>query len=382
MAGTGRDTAADQDGDLTSLPRSSSRSRAGLVVGVVAVLAVGAVAGWTLRTLLAPPPDVLAAPDYTVVTAQEGTVGRSFQLNVSARWTPEAVLAGQAVGVVTSRELADGDTVRAGDVLLTVDLRPVVAAEGPVPAFRDLASGVRGEDVAQLQRMLADLGYYGGPVDGIFGGGVDAAVRAWQRDLGVEPDGLVQRGDIVFVPRLPARLALDPALTVGMGLTGGESMVQVLPQSPVLTIFLPEGQAQLVAPGVAVEIPREGGGVWQAVIAEVRREGEAGVPVAVLVGVGDEPICGDECDEVPIVEETLLPSVIHVVPEVSGVTVPAAAVVTTAEGDTAVVLESGELRPVTVVASASGVAVVEGLEVGERVRAPGALPSADGDEDR
>src|SRR5690606_33887002 len=127
-----------------------------------------------------------------------------------------------------------------------------------------------------------------------------------------------------------------------------------------------------------VEIARGKGHAWQAVIAEIRRETEEGLPVAVLASVGDEPISGDECDPVARVEQTLLPSVIHVVPEVSGVTVPAAAVVTTADGDTAVVLESGEVRPVTVVASASGVAVVEGIEVGERIRAPGALPSAAG----
>jgi hypothetical protein len=55
------------------------------------------------------------------------------------------------------------------------------------------------------------------------------------------------------------------------------------------------------------------------------------------------------------------------------VLVPAAALATTADGQAVVVLESGELQQVSVVASASGMAIVEGLGEGQLVRTPGRL---------
>jgi len=49
----------------------------------------------------------------------------------------------------------------------------------------------QGPEVAQLQTRLKELGLYGGPIDGDFGGGTDAAVRAFQRSKGLDVDGQV-----------------------------------------------------------------------------------------------------------------------------------------------------------------------------------------------
>lgn len=325
--------------------------------------------------MLAPAPDLLESPEYTLVTAEQGTVGQSLRLNVSAQWSPQRVLANQAVGTVTSLVLDSGAEAEPGDAVYTVDLRPVAVATGAVPAFRDLGFGAEGQDVRQLQQLLRSTGYEVGTPDGRFGTTVDRAVRAWQRDLGVESDGVVRRGDIVFVPDLPTRLALDPELVVGAAVAGGERAVQVLPDTPRFTITLPDNQARMVSPGMAVEIPRDGGEAWLAEVTENRPAEEGASPVATLAGREDAPVCRDECDQVPVGQEVLLPSLIHIVPEESGVTVPAAALVTTASGDTAVVRPSGELQPVEVVASASGLAVVEGVEAGEQVRTPGKIPA-------
>lgn len=58
------------------------------------------------------------------------------------------------------------------------------------PAGIDLRVGSRGPAVAQLQRDLTRLGY---PLaaDGVFGPKTDAAVRRFQRDRGLTPDGIV-----------------------------------------------------------------------------------------------------------------------------------------------------------------------------------------------
>lgn len=54
-----------------------------------------------------------------------------------------------------------------------------------------LRRGDRGAPVFDLQRRLEALGYPPGPIDGIFGPRTEAAVRAFQRDAGMVPDGIV-----------------------------------------------------------------------------------------------------------------------------------------------------------------------------------------------
>lgn len=368
--------ATHDGGSATSLSRRVGwarlgRARTGWALGVVltvVIVLIALVAGWTLRALLAPAPDVVGSQDYTIIAAQQQTVSQTIQLQTTARWAATSTVRSQATGVVTSVDLDEGAAATHGDVLFTVDLRPVVVAEGDVPAFRDLSRGDDGEDVTQLQELLTQTGHYTGAVDGHFGTGLYWAVRAWQRDHGLAQDGRVRRGDLVFVPRLPARLAPGEGLEVGA--TGGGHAVRVLEDSPQFTIALPEGQARMVDAGMAVDIHPPEGETWRATVDEIRRQ-ESGETEAVLTGTDDEPICGDACEDVPVSEEVLLPSEIQVVPEVSGVTVPVPAVVTDADGDTVVVHASGERQPVTVVASASGDAVVEGLAAGTRVRVPG-----------
>lgn len=342
------------------------------LVGLVVALAIGATAGaWAGDVLLRSPPDVLDSPDFTVVEAEAGTVERSFRLNASAEWQSSPVAANLAAGTVTSIDHSVGKPAEPGDILFRVDLRPVVVAEGSVPAFRELSQGARGDDVAQLQALLIELGYYVGEPTGHFTSGVSWAVKAWQRDLGVEADGVVRSGDIVFLPELPVRLVLDDEVAVGRVLAGGEPVVLQLDEVPSFTISLPDGHAQSVQVGQYVEVEHDRG-VWDAEITAVAAEGEADSSSATLRSPeGDGPLCDDECDAIPLGEPVLLPSRIHVVPETSGVTVPTAAIVTDASGATGVLDEAGQFTPAELIESASGMAVVEGIDAGTRVRVPG-----------
>ncbi|ADL08227.1 peptidoglycan-binding domain-containing protein [Thermosediminibacter oceani] len=56
---------------------------------------------------------------------------------------------------------------------------------------RTLRRGMRGKDVAELQTKLQALGYYMGPIDGIFGRLTEMAVRRLQRDNNIRVDGIV-----------------------------------------------------------------------------------------------------------------------------------------------------------------------------------------------
>jgi len=51
--------------------------------------------------------------------------------------------------------------------------------------------GSVGEEVSRIQEKLATLGLYTGKVDGAFGGGTEAAVTAFQKANGLDPDGAV-----------------------------------------------------------------------------------------------------------------------------------------------------------------------------------------------
>ena len=48
-----------------------------------------------------------------------------------------------------------------------------------------------GTDVAVLQAILTARGYYIGPLDGLFGDALDAAVRKFQLEHDLDPDGVV-----------------------------------------------------------------------------------------------------------------------------------------------------------------------------------------------
>lgn len=51
--------------------------------------------------------------------------------------------------------------------------------------------GSKGEEVKRIQERLKELGYYRGPIDGEFGGGTYAAVKAFQRAKKITADDMV-----------------------------------------------------------------------------------------------------------------------------------------------------------------------------------------------
>lgn len=54
-----------------------------------------------------------------------------------------------------------------------------------------LRIGARGREVKAIQEVLTDCGYYRGPIDLIYGGGTQSAIKCFQRDKGLPPTGEV-----------------------------------------------------------------------------------------------------------------------------------------------------------------------------------------------
>src|SRR3954469_15882883 len=64
-----------------------------------------------------------------------------------------------------------------------------------------------GDDVAELQQRLLDMGFDCDRVDGIFGAGTEAALREFQRNVGIPPDGTCGPLTLKMLDRLVPRAA-------------------------------------------------------------------------------------------------------------------------------------------------------------------------------
>jgi hypothetical protein len=70
--------------------------------------------------------------------------------------------------------------------------------------------GSKGPEVARIQRRLQELGNYLGPIDGIFGGGTEAAIRTFQQSAHLGVDGRV--GGQTWATLFPGTSIAAPAI--------------------------------------------------------------------------------------------------------------------------------------------------------------------------
>ncbi|MFD9411100.1 peptidoglycan-binding protein [Streptomyces sp. NPDC059989] len=191
----------------SSAPASAAEAdRSGLargrrvVLGVVAGAALMAVGGLLATAVVKSPAQVAAEtgpPVQGPLTAEverrvlaqtvvmRGTVVADQSIEVSPQ--PRS---GEGAGtpVVTKLPLKAGDAVAAGQLLAEVSGRPVFTLKGTLPVYRDLKPGATGDDVAQLQQALRELGHgTGSDPKGFFGPGTKAALAARYRAIGYDP---------------------------------------------------------------------------------------------------------------------------------------------------------------------------------------------------
>ncbi|MEU1517937.1 peptidoglycan-binding protein [Streptomyces sp. NPDC005811] len=179
----------------------SSRPRQ-LAIIVTAVALVGA-GGWFAGSRMQSPADAAAArkpPKAGPVTA--AVERRSLTASVVAQGsvefdspqslalagpvgTPDSGSADPVAQRVTKAPVA-GSEVKEGDVLMQLSGRPVLVLRGSVPMYRTLGPGTSGDDVRQLQRALARLGFNSGAATGQYGQGVATAVSRWYKSKGFQ----------------------------------------------------------------------------------------------------------------------------------------------------------------------------------------------------
>src|SRR5206468_7332222 len=100
----------------------------------------------------------------------------------------------QATGVLTALPTV-GDVIKCGQVLYRVQGHPVALLCGSTPLYRSLSEGMKGWDVKELNRNLADLGYADrAELDssGYFGSETRSALKDLKGNLGLARTGSLE----------------------------------------------------------------------------------------------------------------------------------------------------------------------------------------------
>lgn len=241
--------------------RRRRRGRAGRIVGTaVAVVAVaaGTATGFGFRPEfgdgdpagggngggnkgLPPATDKVSRQTLVDTETAAGELSHGDQTAVSGR------LAGTVTGLP-----AAGTAIERGKPLYHVDNLPVVLLYGPLPAYRALAPDTEGADVRQFEENLRALGYTGFTVDDEYTTGTAAAVKKWQKALGLEQTGTVELGRVVYAAGSVRVDTLKAA--VGDAAQPGSAVLTYTGLARVVVVDLKMAQQRLATIGAQVTV--------------------------------------------------------------------------------------------------------------------------------
>jgi multidrug efflux pump subunit AcrA (membrane-fusion protein) len=150
-----------------------ARPLVALAVGV-AVVVVGLIAYSSHGSNASTRPLIVTAA-VTRRTLQDqltltGTLGRVVQRTVTAGTATQ----------ISAVSVQDGATVKAGQSIIGINGRAMVAEPGSLPFFRSLTIGDSGPDAQQLDQILASDGFKPGPISTVFTDQTQAALAQWQ----------------------------------------------------------------------------------------------------------------------------------------------------------------------------------------------------------
>ena len=164
-----------------------------------------------------------------------------------------------------------GSVVERGQSLFEVDGRGVPLLYGAVPMYRNLASGVDdGTDVEQLEENLVALGFATTAqlkVDGHFDSATAAAVRRWQKALGLDQTGSVSPSDFVFEPGAVRVTKVEPQIGATVG--PGGPVLDVTSTDRVVAIRLDAANQSLVHVGDPEQVELPDGSTADATVSKV-----------------------------------------------------------------------------------------------------------------
>ncbi len=244
-----------------------------VAVGIVVVVAAGAVAGWRAGVFSsaassgagagAPPPATAAVTrqGLSATTPETAALGYAGSYSVT----------GQGVGTLTWLP-SPGQLISQGQALYqTGNGSPVVLLYGTVPDWRALDEGVTGTDVSQLNHDLVRLGY----ADRADVVALGWDYYSWETAYGVQrleahlgvsyPPGSLSLGQVVFEPE-----ALRVAQVTGkLGGSASGPVLTATSDREVVTIQLDVAQQSEVKAGDGVTVTLPDGTTTPGVVSSV-----------------------------------------------------------------------------------------------------------------
>ncbi len=245
-----------------------------------------------------------SAPSTAPVTRT--TLVDEVHLTGRADYGPAQPLAARTAGTLTSLA-APGTVLGRGDAAYRIDNQPVVVLLGGLPAYRALADGVSGPDVQQFEENLRALGYGGFKVDTVFDRSTAAAVKKWQKALGLPESGALELGRVAYVAA-PVRVA-EQKQHVGDPAAPGTAVLTTTGTARSVTVLLEDRQVSLAKVGTKVRLQAVGGtpleGTMTAVGPAGAADGDAGQKgggkTQVTITPADQAALGGDTVEVTVV---------------------------------------------------------------------------------
>ena len=348
------------------------------------ILAGGAAAGTYFVTQRnnGNPPTSPASQAANTAAVQRTDLTTTETVSGTLEYTGSHNVTSQLHGTLTATA-PEGSTVTRGQRLYEVDGAPVVLMYGERPAWRTLAVGVSdGPDVKQLDDNLIALGYATTSnltPSNTFTDADAAAVKRWQKALGVEQTGRVELGAVVFLPG-PIRIA-SHKLAVGEAVQPGAIVSTATDTNRVVDIALDTSKQALVKAGDPVNVTLPSGssvaGTISTIAAVAKSNGSGnggggggGSTIAVTVTLADQSQLGT-LDQAPVDVVITTQSVKNVL------AVPVNALTVLPDGKYAVdVVDNGTRKRIPVTTGLFTSSLVEvsgdGLREGQSVEVPSA----------
>jgi len=228
-----------------------------------------------------------AAAAVSTVLVTTGSMASETRVPGTLQYAMKEPVVSGLSGVVTELP-APGATIGAGGVAYRVDTRPVTVLSGAMPAWRDFASGMTdGEDIRQLEQNLGTLCFFSPDPDTRFTWDTTVAIRAWQKSLGLERTGIVERSMVLFFDQ---DLRVDSLESrVGAQVGAGSSLYQATSLHQVVELNVASSDREVAVVGTPVTVILPTGvttaGVVETVAAPVSKPDTDGTGSSVVLPV-------------------------------------------------------------------------------------------------
>jgi peptidoglycan hydrolase-like protein with peptidoglycan-binding domain len=240
---------------------------------VVAVASIGAATAAAVGVGGADQPTTGDQPlNVTTVQVTRRTLIDVDTVDGTVAFGSAAPVTSQSSGTVTWLP-AVGTVVSRGETLLRADDQPIVLMYGALPMYRQLTTGVKGEDVRQFKQNLKALGYRGFTVDADFTASTATAVKRWQKALKRTETGSVEVADVIYAAgqlrvakqsvRIGAKAAADvlsvttTKRVVALEIAAGQQRLAKVHNA--VTVLLPDGK-EVTGEVVSVGVDADPGG--------------------------------------------------------------------------------------------------------------------------